>query len=124
MLTTAIAEAAETAAETTESANIGVGAILSIVVSVYFLIMGLASIVTGKVYGLGSSMSKYTDESIAKFARPYGGTLLLAGLGFTLADISLYFKVGGLPLVIAGAVCAVIALIIMTVLQVKVLKKK
>lgn len=93
---------------------------VSIAIGAYFIIVGLASLVTGKVYSMGKSASKYTEESLKKFARPCGLSNLIAGIGLVLFHVltNELFKIGSFSvsggffaLVVAIVVSAVILLV-------------
>jgi len=55
--------------------------IIIIALGAFNILTGLASLVTGKLYMMGSSAAKYTDESLARYARPNGLMSLLTGIG-------------------------------------------
>jgi len=51
------------------------------------MLAGIASLWSGKVHLMGSSASKYTDESLKKYARPLGVMNLFAGLGLIASSL-------------------------------------
>ena len=53
----------------------------------YVLACGVASIATGKVYGMGQSVTKYTEESLHAFAVPWGISQICLGLGLLGYDL-------------------------------------
>jgi len=95
--------------------------IIVIVLSSMTILLGLASLITGKVYTWGSLASKYTDESLRKYARPSGLMNILIGSGVLvfhlLNDNS--FTAGAVIML----VCLVAALVI-GIMNRKVLVKK
>jgi len=95
--------------------------IIIIVLGAINVLAGLASLVTGKVYLMGSSAAKYTEESLKKYARPYGITTILVGVGFIALQLikSESFPVGAVIMI----VCCVAALVI-SIMNRKVLVKK
>ena len=126
MFATAIAEAATTATETSSSFHfeLDFSTIISILFVGYFLVMGLACLFTGKVYGFGKSADKYTDESLAKFARPYGLVLIAVGIGLFLCDLYLFIGYKNIPAIVAGAVIVVAGLVGLALGYKKILVKK
>ena len=126
MFAKALAEATETATSTSSSFSfeLNLSTVISILFVGYFVITGLACLITGKVYGFGKSAKDYTDESLAKFARPFGLSELCVGIAVALLD--LYFVVGykQLPVLIGGIVVAVVAVVIAAVGAGKPLVKK
>jgi len=95
--------------------------IIIVVLGALNVLAGLASLVTGKVYLMGSSAAKYTEESLKKYARPYGLTTILVGAGFIAYQLIKCesFPVGAVILL----VCCVAGLII-SIANRKVLVKK
>ena len=105
MLTHALAETTELAAEQTAAEGISLAELFFIALGAYFIFFGAGSIVKKKVLGNGKSMARYTEESKAKFSRNYGIAMLLLGV----ADLTYCFLpsgniVGIIILVIAVAV--------------------
>lgn len=91
-----------------------------LVLGAVLILAGLASLVTGKIYLMGGNpASKYTEESLAKYARPHGISNILLGAGFVLEHV-FSNEVTGL---IACGVCLVLACVIVIVSK-KVLVKK
>ena len=123
MFTTALAEATTTTTSSSFSFQLDFSTIITIVLVAYFLIIGIASLATGKVYGW-KGITKYTDESVAKFARPYGLCEILAGIGLGMVDSYLTLGIKIMPVIIAGAVVLVIAVIGIAVATKKILVKK
>ena len=114
MITSAIAEAASTATEATSSVGfeLNISTIVMIAICGYIVFIGLASLITGKVYGMGKTASKYTDESLAKYARPYGLAELLAGVA--LFGIDWYLTVEkNQTFLYAGIALIVVAVIVL-----------
>ena len=102
--------------------------IIFIAMIAYAAICGIASIVTGKVYGLGSSASKYTEESLRAFSRPWGLMQLVVAVGITCFEFlkDPLFSIGdfGVPAGwVALAVCVVV-IIVIGVITGKTLKEK
>ena len=126
MITSALAEATATTTSSSYSAAISLdfSTVLTIIFVGYFLIMGLGCLFTGKVYGLGRSASKYTDESLAKFARPYGCSLLVVAVGIGVMDLYLDGILANKTLAIVGGVVTVIGLALMGLCYKKFLVKK
>jgi len=94
--------------------------IIIIALGAFNILTGLASLVTGKLYMMGSSASKYTDESLARYARPNGLMSLLTGVGLVALHLvrtelkvteSFHVEWG---LVIMVAMCAVTVAIYFT----------
>ena len=125
MFITALAEAAETAETTTTAGfSFGLSTVISIILVGYFALIGLASLVTGRVYGLGKGINNYTDESLAKFARPYGCSLLVVAVGIGVMDLYLDGILANKTLAIVGGVVTVIGLALMGLCYKKFLVKK
>jgi len=87
--------------------------ILFLAIGAVHALGGLASIITGKVYLMGRSAEKYTDESLQKYARPYGLLNLISGLGLVLMPLlnGGLFKIGSYE-VSTGVAVMVAALVI------------
>ena len=79
----------------------------------YAAICGIASIATGKVFGMGKSASKYTEESLRSFSRVWGVMQLLVAVAIAcfelLKDPLFYIGDFGVP---AGWVCMAVCIII------------
>ena len=123
MLTSAMAEtAANTAAQAPVQLEYHV--IISLFITATFLFAGLACLLTGKAYGAGKLGLRYTDESIARFARPYGGSQLTVGIGLLLLDLHKLFQIGPEAFMILGLVLGVLGAIAMVLCFWKLLEKK
>ena len=89
---------------------------------------GLASIFTGKVYMMGSAASRYTDESLKKYARPHGITYVLFGIGLVCSELlkEQKFNIGSLevPVGLAVLVIAIILGLVVYLATKKILVKK
>jgi len=83
---------------------------ISIAISAYLIIVGLATLFTGKVYTMGSSAAKYTEESLKKFTKPLGLSNLVGGIGLLAYDLlqDKHFEIG----LIVMAVLIIISLVI------------
>lgn len=64
--------------------NLTASNLISIGIALYLVVLGLAQLFTGKVYG--KSFEKYTKESVEKYARPSGILSFLIGAIIILAD--------------------------------------
>ena len=105
-----------------------ISTIIFIVIVAYAAIVGVASLVTGKVYGMGNSAKKYTEESLHAFSRPWGITEIIVAIGIACFEFlnDPLFNIGdfGVPAGwVALAVCAVVAIVI-GVFAGKMLKEK
>ena len=127
MFASALAEAVTTTATSSSYSynfELNLSTIISILFVGYFVVIGLACIFTGKVYGFGKAAKDYTDESLAKFARPFGLAELLIGVAVALLDLYLVIGIKEMPLLIGGIVVAVLAVVIAGVSAGKTLVKK
>lgn len=90
--------------------------IIFVMMGVYMVLKGLASLFTGKVYSTFSG--KYTEESLARYARPLGCANLLIGAGIVAHNLvkTHLFTLGGISMSIgltALIVCGVVGIIIL-----------
>ena len=124
-LTTAIAEAADTVSTSSSfHFELDFSTIIAIVFAGYFILSGLASIFTGKVYGFGKTAQNYTDESLGKYARPWGLGMVIMGIGFAVLDLHLTCGYGTSAMIWIGIAVLVVALAIIALGAKKCLVKK
>ena len=94
----------------------------------YAVICGIASIATGKVYGLGKSSEKYTNESLHAFSRPWGIMEILVGAGIACFEFlnDPLFNIGdfAVPTGWVGLAVCIVLIIIIAVIFRKTLKEK
>ena len=94
----------------------------------YAAIVGIASLVTGKVYGMGKSASKYTEESLRAFSRPWGVMQLIVAIGIACFEFQkdTLFTIGGFDVPLGWVLLAVCVIVIIAlgVASGKVLKEK
>ena len=90
--------------------------IIFIILVAYAAIVGIASLVTGKVYGMGNTASKYTEESLRAFARPWGIMQILVAIAIACFEFlkDPLFSIGdfGVP---TGWVCMAVCIILILV---------
>ena len=112
-LSTAIAEAANTVSTSSSfHFELDFSTIIAIIFAGYFVLSGLASIFTGKVYGFGKSAQQFTDESLGKYSRPWGLGMVVLGIGFALLDLHLTCGFGTSALIWIGVAVLVLAIVI------------
>ena len=85
MLQTALAEA--TQASQNELTQWDINMTLSICIIAYLLIYGVAGFRTGKLYGWGRMVKRYTPASQAEFGHLNGLCMMAAGIGGALAAV-------------------------------------
>lgn len=132
ILSSALAEtveaAAETAAEavTQPSAGSKLVGIIFILFGLYELVQGIATIVTKKLYGKDNikAYSKYTEESVKACIAPIGLSNALIGAALIIASLYDVFPLQRNVCWIIGAALAVIAIIILLLLGKKLVKKE
>ena len=130
MFSEAMAEAAASATEAvsavaSSSTQMRPGTVITLVFDAYFFLTGIASLITGKVYGAyGRVAGSYTDESLGKFARPYGVGQIMIGGGALLAFLPVTLGYMSIPLVIAGFVIGIAGCVGLLVAHKKILVKR
>ena len=122
MISSALAEAAAASTRT----EIRPALIFSLVFNLYFLITGIASLITKKYYGsYARFIGRYTDESVEKFLRPYGISQTLIGAGMATFQVPyVFFGINSIALAVVGAVIAIAGIVILFVYQKKYLVRK
>ena len=97
-----------------------VSTIISLGLSLYLIVTGLIQLFTGKVFG---DYSRYTTESVEKYARPAGLLFFLVGALIVSANFINIPTLGdSTRLTLYGACC--VALIIYVIISIIILKKK
>lgn len=94
--------------------GVSISGIIFMLFGAYFLLTGIATMATRKVFGFGSSMNKYTDESIRATAPVMGLGNVVLGITWVaahlgdlvpslsfLSDYSMWILIGG---AVVGAV--------------------
>lgn len=109
--------------------GVSVSGIIFMLLGVYFLFTGIASIATRKVYGFGNSLKEYTEESIRANAPilglgnvVLGITWIVSHLGDVVASLAA-IKAYSWWILIGGVVVAAVIMYIGTSKMVKKEKK-